>query len=272
MHTPGGFVLIETLADGLWAYRLGQAGFALVFPLAGALLLGAGVYRRRAFNRWNSSDDLRLLQPVLQRDDDPDTEFDPRLRDDYDPEFDDDSGHSDGYERAPRQAQPPGKGTALIVIGAVILVLGAGHVFSYLAASRSAPAVGGVKIGQCITAQAYDQGRMNSQPVDCARSDATMELAFDGSATASCPDGKRTGTTYPALTNDIRTQCFVLNLREAHCYAVARTATATNCADPKATVRVTRRIDGTSKPTGCPAEARVMAYPEPARVYCLVAP
>lgn len=261
--------MIETLADGLWAYRLGQASFALIFPIAGALLLGVGIYRRRAFNRWNSSDDDRLLE-ALPSSGDEDDEFDPRLRDDYDPDFDDGDDY-DG-DLAPRQSQPPGKGTVLIVIGAVVLVLGAGHVFSYLAASRVSSVAGDVEVGQCITAQAYEQGRMDSRPVDCARPDATMELASDGDAVANCPDGKRAGTRYPALTNDGRTQCFILNLREGHCYAVARTATAADCTDPTANVKVARRVDGNGEAIGCAPDARVMSYPEPQRVYCLVAP
>lgn len=262
--------MIETLADGLSAYRLGQASFALIFPIAGALLIGVGIYRRRTFNRWNSSDDERLLRPTVQRDDDPDNEFDPRLRDDYDPQFDD--GDDLDGELAPRQSQPPGKGTLLIVIGAVVLVLGAGHVFSYLAASRVSSAAGYLEVGQCITAQAYRQGRMDSQPIDCARPDATMELASDGDAVANCPDGKRAGTRYPALTNDGRTQCFILNLREGHCYAVARTATAADCTDPTANVKVARRLDGNGEAAGCTPDARVMSYPKPRRAYCLIAP
>lgn len=269
-HTWGGFVLIDVLADGLWAYRLGQATVSMLFVLAGVALFGAGMYRRRAFNRWNSSDDDRLLQPALQHDDDPDEEFDPRLRDDYDPEFD--IPEDEDPKPTPRQAQPPGKGTVLIVIGVVVLLLGTQQMISDVALPRPPQAASDVEIGECITSQAYDRGHMNSEPVDCAQSDATMELASDGDATASCPDGKRAGTKYPALTNAGRTQCFILNLRENHCYAVARTATAVTCTSPSANMRVARRIEGTNKATGCPAEARMMAYPEPPRVYCIVAP
>jgi hypothetical protein len=258
-------VLIETLAGGLGAYRLGQASLALIFPIVGALLLGVGVSRRRAFNRWNSRDDERLLQPDPPGAHDLDVEFDPRLRDDYDPEFDDD-------DLGPRPSQPPGKGTVLIVIGAVVLVLGAGHVLSYLADSRASQTVGNVEVGQCITAQAYDEGRMNSEPVDCRRSDATMELVSTGDGEATCPDGSRSGPLYPALTNKVRTHCFALNLREGHCYAVAGTFAPANCIDPAATVKVAHRVDGTSEATGCPADGRVVSYPEPPRVYCFIAP
>ena len=160
----------------------------------------------------------------------------------------------------------------LIIVGAVVLVLGAGHVFSYLVDSRAPQAVGNVEVGQCITAQAYDEGRMNSEPVDCRRSDATMELVSTGDGGATCPDGSRNSPRYPALTNEVRTHCFALNLREGHCYAVAGTFALADCIDPTATVKVTRRVDGTSDAIGCPAEATVVSYPEPSRVYCFTAP
>ena len=261
-------MLTEALADGLWAYRLGQVMFDLVLLIAGALLLIVGIRRRRTYDRWVRNEDVRFTSEPdrdLAADDD---EFDPRLRDDYDPDYDPD----DDEDLGPRQLRTPGKGTVLIVLGALFLLLGTKQVITGLIPPRIPQAEGGVVVGQCITAQTYDQGHMNSEPVDCDQSDATMELASDGDATASCPDGKRAGTTYPALTNAGRTQCFILNLRENQCYALARTATVVTCTNPAANVRVDRRIDGTSAANGCSAQSRVVAYPEPQRVYCLVAP
>lgn len=261
-------MLTEALADGLWAYRLGQVMFDLVLLIAGALLLIVGIRRRRTYDRWVRNEDVRFTSEPdrdLAADDD---EFDPRLRDDYDPDYDPD----DDEDLGPRQLRTPGKGTVLIVLGALFLLLGTKQVITGLIPPRLPQVEVGVVIGQCITAQTYDQGHMNSEPVDCDQFDATMELASDGDATASCPDGKRAGTTYPALTNAGRTQCFILNLRENQCYALARTATVVTCTNPAANVRVDRRIDGTSAANGCSAQSRVVAYPEPQRVYCLVAP
>lgn len=159
--------MVEVLADGLWAYRLGQAAFALIFVLVGALLLGIGIYRRRVFNRWSTGDDDRLpqLQPSLDGEGDvDDDEFDPRLRDDYDPAYDSDD---EDLEPRPSQppveclagsSQPPGKGTAFIAVGAVVLILGALNVLSTLTAPRATAEGRGVEVGPCITAQAYDQG------------------------------------------------------------------------------------------------------------------
>lgn len=243
------------LAEGLWAYRLGQASAALIFPIAGALLLAVGLYRRRAYNRWNSRDDDRLLRPEPTRDDEPDPDFDP-----------------DDEDLVPRPSQPPSRGTVFIVVGAVVLVLGAGHVLSYLAVSHTSTAAGNVDVGQCITAEAFEQRRLNAEAVDCRRSDATLQLVSKGDAAATCPDGLRESTKYPALTNDVRTQCFALNLREGYCYVVAHTVAPVNCTDPSANAKVARRVDGTTEAVGCAVEARAVAYREPPRAYCLVAP
>lgn len=251
---------MDVLADGLWSYRLGQAAYALILPTVGTLLLVVGLVRRRAFNRWNSSDDDRLLAPDTRAGDD-DTVTDP-----YD-EFD---GLPEDLPPVP--SRPSGKGTVPIVVGVVLLVLGAAHVFSALVSSGRVQSTGNVAVGQCITAEAYDQGRMNSEPVDCRRSDATMELVSKGDGTATCPDGLRRSPIYPALTNEVRTHCFMLNLRENQCYAVSGTVAPTNCTEPAASIRVVRRVDGASEAVGCPADARVVSYTDPARVYCFVAP
>lgn len=275
--------MIEVLADGMWAYRLGQATFALIFPLIGAVLLGIGIRRRRAFNLWNSHDDQRLLQPhpSVDGEGDFDDEFDPRLRDDYDPEYDSDDqdfapqpGQPRTENAATQPVQPPGKGTVLIAVGAVVLVSGALHVVSTLVGPRAATEAHSVDIGQCITAQAYDQGRMDAEPVDCGRADATLQLVSKGDSTATCPDGSRKGARYPALTNKASTQCFALNLREGTCYVVASTfaPVTSSCTDSAANVKVASRVDGTSESVGCPTGARVLSYVEPARVYCFVAP
>lgn len=146
---------IDVVADGLTAYRLGQASFALIFPIAGALLLGFGIHRRRAFNRWNRHDDDRLLRSQPSTDD------------------------------APQPSPPPSKGTALIVTGAVILLLGAGHVLSYLAVSRTTQSAGNVE------ATCPDGSRNSARyPANCTDPAATVKVAsrVDGASEAvGCP-------------------------------------------------------------------------------------
>lgn len=220
---------------------LNQAAAALIFPLAGVVLLAVGIRRRRAYNRWNRRDDERLLHP----------------------------GHGDGQVLP---SPSPGRGTVFIVIGVVVLMLGAGHVLSYLAALRTSPTANNLAVGQCITAEAYSGGRMNAEAVDCNRSDATLQLVTQGDSTATCPDGQKQGGQYPMLTNDARTQCFILNLRKGHCYAIARAAVPVDCTDPRANVKVASRVEGTAEDAACGADAEVLAYGQPQRTFCLIAP
>ena len=158
-----------------------------------------------------------------------------------------------------------------IIAGVLMLVLGASHVLSYLAAWRKCSAANNLEVGQCITAEAYSDGRMGAEAVDCSRSDATMQLAPRGDSTAGCPDGNLQGGQYPMLSNEAVTQCFVLNFSEGLCYAVARTAVPVDCIDPTANVKVASRIEG-AEDAAWDDDAEVLAYREPPRTFCLVAP
>ena len=95
---------------------LNQAAAALIFPLAGAVLLAVGIRRRRAHDRWNRRDDERLLHPG-----------------------------TDDDQVLP--SQPPGRGTVLIIVGVLLLVLGAGHVLSYVAAQRTSSVATELDVG-----------------------------------------------------------------------------------------------------------------------------
>ena len=261
---------IDVVADGLWAYRLGSASFAMIYVLAGATLLGVGIHRRRRFTRWNRSDDQRLLQAA------PDTavagehdEHDPRLRDDYEPDYD----PADDADLWPRAPQPPGRGTVFMVLGVIVLVLGASHVVTAMIPRGAPTAMSRIEAGQCITADSFEQRRIDAEPVDCDRTDAVMELVSVGDGRASCPDGLRNGTDYVTLFTESRTQCFAFNLRENNCYTVDTTMAPTDCTDPAAKAKVLHRSDATSDSAACPAGTRiVVSYPQPTRLYCFTAP
>ncbi|KAA0114046.1 hypothetical protein CIW51_21935 [Mycolicibacterium sp. P9-22] len=241
--------MIDMLAYGP-TFR--QTSYAIIFPVVGAVLLALGIRRRLAWRRWNGDDNDRLLKQTPGSAA-PGTDSEARA---------DLGGPS---------SQPPGRGTALIVAGAIVAVLGAGHILSYVAAARVSNAVK-YDVGQCITPSEFERRSITADPVDCGRTDATLQLISEVDADASCPDGKRDGTLYPALTSDVRTLCFVWNLQEGHCYAAARAFTPADCADPTANVKVARRVDGPGGAGDCPADGRAITYHEPKRSYCLVAP
>ena len=214
---------------------------APLFLFIGAVLLAVGIRRRRAHNRWNRRDDDRLLHPG----------------DNEDPV---------------RPSQPSGRGTVFIVAGIPMLLLGASHVLAYLAAWREPSAASKLEVRQCIRADAYSDGQMDVEAMDCDHPDATPQLAAEGDSTATCPDGNREGGLYPVIARDSGTQCFVLNLKEGGCYAVARTAVPVDCTDPSANVKVVSRVDGSAEEAACGADAEVLAHRQPSRAFCLVVP
>jgi hypothetical protein len=209
-----------------------------------------------------------------------------------------------GAPRVPRAAaqyrQPPGPpvkksgGTALIVIGCVLLVLGIGGAGLAAAlgpsaestpvqsqtsgtASSSAPGpVTGLRVGECITNGQYSSANMAPAPADCDLPNAVYELAYEsGGPTATCPDGKRENSGYAVLLNNSRILCFVLNVAEGECFQVDSDVQMFNpvdCTDPAANSKIDTIIEGPADLTLCPGGARGAAIPQPPRTYCVVPP
>lgn len=181
-------------------------------------------------------------------------------------------GYPAGYPPRPRT---PKSATTLITIGAVLLVLGVlGNAVRVLSPHGADALLG---VGQCITESDYAAHHFD-EPTNggCADPANTYELAFKGGTSESCPDGQRDHSIYERVTNPRTTLCFMINLRQDQCYQVTRDGEAVsmkpddcNASGPMH-VRVSQRIEGSSDKTRCPPDSRGIAYPTPARVYCLV--
>jgi hypothetical protein len=186
----------------------------------------------------------------------------------------------------PRLQRPKPRGTWLIVTGAVILGLSLlGGVVraaesSNMSGSSTDSDLGrldadnSLTVGQCVADDEFGQGA--PEPIDCSNSIATMELASRGGANADCPDGKgRDDTDYTTLFWEDATMCFAANLIERNCYAVNMENTSEApfifeaCNDPRATIKVVQRFDGTTDAAQCPTGTKPIAYPQPARLYCI---
>lgn len=180
-------------------------------------------------------------------------------------------GYAPGYAPRPRT---PKSATILITIGAVLLVLGIfGNAARVLTGHRADALLG---VGQCITESDYAADHFDV-PANggCADPANTYELAFKGSASEGCPDGKQEHSIYERTSNHTTLLCFMINLRQDQCYQVIRDGEAVSMKPDDCSesipmhVRVSQRIDGSSDKTRCPPGSKGIAYPVPARVYCL---
>ena len=170
-------------------------------------------------------------------------------------------------------------GTTLIIVGSVLLTLGALGIAGNLVRLNKRSLFDtdkSMQVGECINQNAFLARSFTSSPAnDCANPANTYQLAFKGSPSATCPDGKRDNSVYSRYTDDSTTLCFALNLKQGRCYQLTNgsenlTMRPGDCSEPQPSLsRVDQRIDGSTDQTRCPPGDKVIAYPTPARVYCL---
>lgn len=180
----------------------------------------------------------------------------------------------------PPQHRPTKSGTTLIIIGAVLLTLGALGIAGNLVQPRVTSPFDtdkSMRVGQCIDQNAFFVRSFGSSPEnDCGNPANTYELAFKGGPSATCPDGKRDHSVYDRFTDESTILCFALNLKQGQCYQLTNgddnlTMRLADCSQPRPSqARVVQRIDGNTGNTRCPPGDRAIAYPAPPRVYCLV--
>jgi hypothetical protein len=169
------------------------------------------------------------------------------------------------------------RGTALIVIGAILLgfgVLGlvgkASHVLQRVERSDNS-----ANVGQCIAESNMQENNTTPAPAqDCDKPDSIFEVAAKGDGHATCPDGKLRDSLYAYRFDGTTTLCLMLNFKQGHCYTASGTAEnprfdAADCDGSGTMIRVAKRVDGRSDTALCPAGTKPVSYPTPARLYCL---
>jgi hypothetical protein len=179
----------------------------------------------------------------------------------------------------PPQPRPGKSSTTLIAVGAVLLTLGALGIAGNLVRPNYRSLFDTEKtmpVGQCIDQNAFLARYFSSKPDnDCANPANTYELAFKGGPSATCPDGKRDQSVYDRFSDNSTILCFALNLKQGRCYQLTNgaenlTMRVGDCSEPQPSLaRVDQRIDGSTDKTRCPPGDKAIAYPTPARVYCL---
>jgi Tfp pilus assembly protein PilV len=285
-YNPG--VTVTELAEGSAAEHVGYLIGLFGIPAVGAILLIAGLQRRSR---------QRRLQPPGN----------PMAPPGYPPPGPYPYGYpprgtpppgmppTAGYPNPPGPFQPPtyppyypagypaprprgSSGTTLIVVGSILLALGMLAVFGHLgrAAFQAERSARSANVGQCIAESNMRENNSTPAPAqDCDKPDSIFEVAAkaDGS-TATCPDGKRQDSLYAYLFDGTTTLCLMLNLEEGHCYTASGTAEnpqfdAADCNGSATVIRVAKRVDGSADVALCPARTKPIAYPTPARLYCL---
>ncbi|OBK46968.1 hypothetical protein [Mycobacterium sp. 1081908.1] len=184
-----------------------------------------------------------------------------------------------GSPHPPPQPRAGKSGTALIVVGSVLLTLGALGIAGNLVRLNKRSLFDtdkSMSVGQCIDQNAFLARSFSSSPAnDCANPANTYQLAFKGVPSANCPDGKRDSSVYSRYTDDAAILCFALNLQQGRCYQLTNgsenlTLRPDDCGEPQPTLdRVVQRIDGSTDAARCPPGDKAIAYPAPPRVYCL---
>jgi hypothetical protein len=252
------------------AYQMGKIIGALLFPTVGLVLLIIGLRQRSA---------ARKLPPAAEQ---PPPGYPPQYAPHGYPGQPGPPGFppSQGYPVA--QPRSRSSGIALIIVGSVLLGLGA---FGVLGAVVTSSGIRNSRlaVGDCIGTDAWsrDVKSINDvKRIDCSRTEAVEQLAAKADNSAPCPDGKRdSDSVYDQLFPGSTRLCFQWSLTEGQCYTLtagnppvhADCATQTAPTGAIGTVRVVKRVDGSADTSVCPSGTKGVAYPQSARTYCFEA-
>lgn len=175
-------------------------------------------------------------------------------------------GYPPGYPMPPRPTPPKSAGTGFVVAGMVLLVVGALALVGTLAhAVRHSSRLA---IGDCLT-NAILTDKPDWRPSSCSNPDAVLQYAANTDSKGDCPDGKRNDSSYLSAEHNGVRMCFAANLLQGQCYASEhddKTVRQTSCTS--GTVRVVKRIDGSTNASACPKRTRALTYTQPKRTYC----
>ncbi|MBV9721350.1 MAG: hypothetical protein JO082_05470 [Mycobacterium sp.] len=167
------------------------------------------------------------------------------------------------------------RGTVMIVLGVVFLVLG---VFAVLGAvtnrGGSFSSTSGPVVGNCYYNSGPKTDAVYFKPLDCANPDAIYQYVAAAGADGTCPDSKGGNETeYTLVTEASGKYCYEANLIEGDCYqpVTASTLAHVGCnSAASGVVKVVKRVDGEANAT-CPPGVGALSFPQTPRTYCLVA-
>jgi hypothetical protein len=262
-------VAVTELAEGSAAEHAGELIAAFGFPVVGLILLLLGLSRRSRSRGQAPPPMFPPPGPYPYGYPPPNAGYPsqpgpPTYPPTYPPAY------PPGYP-APR---PRGSsGTALIVVGALLLAFG---VLGFLGrlANVATRVDNSPHVGECLSQNDFRDSVLTPPHRDCADPESIFEVVTRGDASATCPDGKVDKSAYAYLRDGTTTLCLMLNLKQGQCYTATGTpenpsfATAA-CTGSGPRVEVVKRVDGSADTSLCPEGTRAFSYPNPARLYCL---
>lgn len=177
----------------------------------------------------------------------------------------------------PQPAPTKKRGTGLIIVGSLMLVLGLLTAVAQVATSSTGSSVG-LDVGDCLDGSSVAAANIvDADPISCDSAEAVFVFAAMVDDANKCPDGKTAVTTdYAIVKNSTAGWCFALNLIEGQCYRVGMEGKSV---DPSVCsrgsdnlIRVDKRVDGATDVQATCGGPKGVKFPVPARVYCVSAP
>ena len=240
---------------------------SLVLPVAGLILLITGIRKRSAARKQAPvgypPGYEAAYQPGYQA---PPgyPPIDPRLGQPFPPAY----PPAGGYPMPPQPGRPKPAGTGFIIAGVVLLVLGTlGIVGSTLVGGHHEAS--GPTIGDCFT-NAVVSDPPDWSPHSCTDTNAVLQYAADADSSGNCPDGKQASSAYLSVQRQGVRICFAPNMLEGQCYAsehADKSLRHADCTEPR-TIKVVKRVDGSTDKSACPKHTRAVIYTQPGRTYC----
>ena len=256
-------MIVVYLADTQSVAALaGRIVGSLILPVAGVILLVVGIRKRSAAGKQAPVGYPPANQPGY-----PPPGYPPSYQSPGQPGYPP-YPPAAGYQMPPPPPRPKPAGTGFIIAGVVLLVLGAlGIVGSTLVGGHHEAS--GPTIGDCYT-NAVVSDPPDWSPHSCTDTNAVLQYAADADSSGNCPDGKQASSAYLSVQRQGVRVCFAPNMLEGQCYAsehADKSLRHADCTEPR-TIKVVKRVDGSTDKSVCPNHTRAVIYTQPGRTYC----
>jgi hypothetical protein len=159
-------------------------------------------------------------------------------------------------------------GTKLIVRFVPALVAVAALAVTGCSSSSGKSDTARAKVGDCINVLEGSTTAAKTEPVDCSSEKAVYKVVSSSDQKTDC------GTENTAYEEGSAHLCLAPNLKQGSCYHQdhATGFSYADCASATATVKVVKRVDGTSDEFVCDSNSTFLTLSDPKTTFCLANP